>query len=207
MSDSINSVQVVNMRSFFSREIFMHALGDFRFSKPIALKQALYTAVFFIIYSLPIVMIFGFHFNVYFAVITFIPPIALGNFANKPIWGGRTLVGFVKVTISYIGEPRGWTDHREDNGLGKEVYTVDHDIWVSRRRELKILAELRDEKELGVKTDNRIYQGFTDLDNISPRDVVAVEFKNISPVGKKSKAKRPKNKKKNKKASAKKSRR
>ena len=85
-----NVLQVVNMRTFFSREVFMHSLGDMRFSKPIALKQAMYTVVFFAIYTLPLVLIAGLHLNVYFAAIALAPPILLGKFANQPIWGGRT---------------------------------------------------------------------------------------------------------------------
>lgn len=161
-----NVLQVVNMRTFFSREVFMHSLGDMRFSKPIALKQAMYTVVFFAIYTLPLVLIAGLHLNVYFAAIALAPPILLGKFANQPIWGGRTLIGFVRVTASYVREPRGWTDHRNDSSLGRDVYTVDHNVWVSRRRELKILALLRDEKELGIKSDNKIYDSDADISSI-----------------------------------------
>lgn len=170
-----NVLQVVNMRTFFSREVFMHSLGDIRFSKPIALKQAMYTVAFFGLYTLPIILIFGFQFSVYFVAIAFAPPIALGKFANQPIWGGRTLIGFIRVTIDYIGEPRGWTDHRNDSSLGKDVYKVDHNIWVSRRRELKILAALRDEKELGIKPENRVYPNDADISSLQ-KSVKGTDF-------------------------------
>ena len=60
----------------------------------------------------------------------------------------------------------GGTDHRNDSSLGRDVYTVDHNVWVSRRRELKILASLRDEKELGIKSDNKIYDSDADISSI-----------------------------------------
>lgn len=154
--DENNLIQVVNMRSFFTREIFMHSLGDIRFSKPIALKQAMYTTVFLLLWTLPIVVIFGFKVNVWFVLIAVVPPIVLGRFANKPIWGGRNLIDFIKVSFQYATEPRGWTDHRNDNSLGRDVYTVESPVWVSRRRELLLLAELKDEQKSGIPARHRI---------------------------------------------------
>ena len=151
-----DQLRIVNMRSFFNREILMHAIGDHRFGKPVALKTMLYIVFFLLAYSLPIIMFFGFKMNIVYVAVVFAPPIFLGKFANKPIWGGRTLIDFIKVTFSFLGEPKGWTDHKNNNELGKAVYTVDYDIWVSRRRELQLLAGLDEEQKTGKKTNHRI---------------------------------------------------
>lgn len=153
-----DSIQVVNMRSFFSREIFMHSLGDIRFSKPIALKRVAYTALFLAIYTAPLIIIFGFIVNVWFVTIAFVPPFVLGTYANKPIWGGRTLIDFIKVTINFIKEPRGWTDHKSNNELGKGVYSLDSDVWVSRRREIQLLKDLKMERKKGIPSGHKIYE-------------------------------------------------
>lgn len=151
-----DQLAIVNMRSFFNREILMHSIGDHRFGKPVALKTMLYTIFFLLAYSLPMILIFGLKFNVIYLAAVFVPPIALGRFANRPIWGGRTLIDFIKITISFVGEPKGWTDHKSNNELGKAVYTIDHDIWVSRRREHQLLAGLDEERRTGKKTNHRV---------------------------------------------------
>lgn len=144
-------IPIVNMRTFFNREIFMHALGDIRFKQPIALKQAAYTMFFLLIWTLPIALTFKLN-NPYVWMIALVPPIALGRYANKPIWGGRTLIDFIKVTFKFLGEPKGWTETKANNELGKAVYSVEQDVWISRRRELNVLA---DEKEIRKKSRRR----------------------------------------------------
>ena len=149
--DEGNVIPIINMRTFFNREIFMYALGDIRLKKPIALKQAMYVIAFLAIWSGPIIYVFGLVLNPYFIIITFVPPFLLGAFANRPIWGGRTLMDFIKVTFNYIQEPRGWTEHRANSELGKAVYHVEHDIWVSRRKELNILADMKEAQKRGIR--------------------------------------------------------
>lgn len=140
-------VKVFNMTGFFNRELFMYALGDIRFKKPVSMKKVAYITFFLIIWIFPIVSIFGLHFKIWYMAILLIPPIVLGNQASRPVWGGgRGLFDYLKIIIDFIKQPRGWTDHKEDNDLESQTFYVEDEIWVSRRREIIKLA--RENREL-----------------------------------------------------------
>lgn len=146
MSDE--KITSINMTNFFNRELFMYSLGDIRFKKPVSLKKVAYTTAFLIIWTLPLILIFGIQLNVFFAAITLLPPFFLGNIASKPKFGGKTLIDWLKTTIKYIGEPKGWTDLNASKTLDSGVFFVEDEIWISRRRELQFLADLRKQKAL-----------------------------------------------------------
>lgn len=140
-------VYVANMTNFFSRELYMYSLGDIKFKKPISLKKVAYTTGFIIIWTLPLILIFGIILNPFFMALILVPPLVIGNFAAKPVWGGRGLFDFIKTLSKFISEPKGWTDLNATNVLDKEVLFVEQEIWLSRRRELQLLAQLKEEKE------------------------------------------------------------
>lgn len=147
MANNNNYITVVNMTNFFNRELFMYSLGDISFKKPLSLKKVAYTTVFLILWAIPIFLTFGMIMSPFYVVLLVGPPIALGHFASKPVWGGRPLLDFIKVLFGYISEPKGWTDLNGNNSLEDDVLTVDREIWISRRRELQILADLKEERE------------------------------------------------------------
>jgi hypothetical protein len=136
------------MTNFFNRELFMYSLGDIRFKKPVSLKKVAYTTAFLIIWTLPIVLIFGLHINLLFFALALGPPFVMGNFASKPMFGGKTLIEWAKTTIHFIGEPKGWTDLNSSETLDNGTFFVESEIWISRRRELQILADLREKKAM-----------------------------------------------------------
>lgn len=138
---------VYNMTNFFNRELLMYSIGDIKFKKPISLKRVGYTTAFFIIWTIPLILIFGFVINVFFLAIAILPPLFIGNFAARPVWGGRSLIDFLKVSFNFLTEPKGWTDLKPNNGLGKDIYYVEDEIWVSRRRELQLLAQMKEKHE------------------------------------------------------------
>lgn len=140
-------VYTANMTNFFSRELYMYSLGDIKFKKPISLKKVAYTTAFVIIWTLPLVLIFGIQLNPFYFAAVLLPPFILGNFAAKPVWGGRGLVDFIKTLSGFIAEPKGWTDLNATNVLDKEVLFIEQEIWISRRRELYLLAQLKEQKE------------------------------------------------------------
>lgn len=138
----------VNMTNFFNRELFMYSLGDIRFKKPISLKKMAYVTVFFLVWTLPIIMIFGIQLNPIYIALLLAPPLALGHYATKPIFGGKTLIPAVKTVAKYIfTEPKCWTDLKANNELGNKVYFTENEIWISRRRELQLLADLKEKKK------------------------------------------------------------
>jgi hypothetical protein len=142
-----NRIVAINMTNFFNRELFMYSLGDIRFKKPISLKRVAWTTVFLLVWTLPIVLIFGIQLNVFFAVITLGPPLFLGPFVAKPRFGGKGLVDYIKSTVKHIGEPKGWTDLHPTNELDRGVYFTEDEVWISRRRELQLLADMKEKRK------------------------------------------------------------
>ena len=151
-------ITVINLTEFFKRAIIIYSLGDIKFSKPIARKKLAYIVAFYAIWALPLILIFGIPFNIYFVALVLVPPLVIGNYAAKPVWGGRGLMDYLKVTAKFISEPKGWTDLNPSKNLDRDTYFVDHRTWVSRRREYTYLANLK-EKEEAAKAASVI--GFT----------------------------------------------
>jgi hypothetical protein len=138
-----HGLSVINMTAFFRRELVMYALGDIRLPAPLPLKKVFYGLVAIVVWGGLMISIFGMNFNPWFLMFTVVPPLAFAHFATKPVWGGRGLFDFIRVNVKYIKEPKGWTDLVEDNELESTVYSVNHEIWISRRREYQILADIR----------------------------------------------------------------
>lgn len=145
MNEEQNRIMSLNMTNFFKRELFMYSFGDIKFKKPIALKTLAFTLGFILIWVLPLVLVFGLPMNPIAAILYFAPPIALGQVASRPIFGGKTLIDFVKTAILYLGEPKGWADLKPFNkSQSQQTYSIEHEIWISRRREYSMLAEMID---------------------------------------------------------------
>lgn len=137
----------INMTSFFKRKLFMYSIGDIRFKKPIALKKVGYITAAFIIWTIPILVIFGINLNVWYALFVIAPPIIFGHYASEPKFGGMTLIGWLKNAFEFMTTPKGWSDSGPVHEVDcKGSFKVDNEIWISRRRELQILADLREEK-------------------------------------------------------------
>lgn len=136
----MNGVRVVNLTNFFNRELFMYSLGDIRFKKPIALKKVAYITGFLICWSIPIYLTFGVIFNPFYFGVWLGLPIAAGHIASKPVFGGKGLLDFTKTLITFLGEPKGWTDFNPSSNLEDDVFFVEQEVWISRRRELTQLS-------------------------------------------------------------------
>lgn len=137
----------VNMTNFFNRELFMYSLGDIKFKKPISLKKMAYTTGFFLVWTLPLFVIFGLIPNPFYAALLIVPPIAAGHYSTKPVFGGKTLIPFAQAIFKFMAEPKGWADLKGSNSLGETVYSVENEIWISRRRELQLLVNLEKERK------------------------------------------------------------
>lgn len=140
----------VNVTKFFNRELFMYALGDIRFKKPISLKKMAFTMLYLIIWTAPIIWIMGFQFNPVFLTFALVPPIAAGHYSTKPIFEGKNLVEFIRTMSKFVQEPKGWADLRNHNMETPTLFTQS-EIWVGRRRELNMLAELKQEQKASKK--------------------------------------------------------
>jgi hypothetical protein len=120
----------------------MYSFGDIKFNKPVSLKKIAYLIAFFILWTVPILLIFGIKLNVVFAAIALGPPFLLANYASKPIISGMTLIDWLKSVFSFLTQPAGWLDLVATKKL-EETYKVENEIWISRRRELELLADIR----------------------------------------------------------------
>lgn len=138
-------VRVYNVTNFFNRELFMYSLGDIKFKKPIPLKKVAFITLFLIVWAIPIYFLIGVKFNPFFFAFWLGIPIAAGTVASRPVFGGKGLVDFVKTLMTYLGEPKGWTDFNPTNTLEEDTYYIEQEIWVSRRRELALLEALEEQ--------------------------------------------------------------
>lgn len=47
--------------------------------------------------------------------------------------------------IRYSLEPKAWADlYADTKDMGNKIYTVMHEVWISRRRELTMLADIKE---------------------------------------------------------------
>ena len=134
------------MTSFFNRELFLYSLGDISLSKPVSLKKAGFALLGVVIWTLPVVFIFGLHFNPFFLAFAALGPILLGALGDRPVFDGRTIFDAIRVTIRYIFTKKCYTDFTVSDTHENPEYFVQKEIWISRRRELMELAKLWEER-------------------------------------------------------------
>ena len=130
------------MTSFFNRELFLYSLGDISLSKPVSLKKAGFLILGLMIWTLPLVLVFGLIFNPFFLVIAIGPPIGLAAMGDKPLFDGRGIIDAARVTARYMGSKKCYTDFVVSDIHTKPEHFIQKEIWISRRRELMELAEL-----------------------------------------------------------------
>ena len=138
--------EILNMTNFFNREIMMYSLGDIKFKKPIALKKVAYVTGFVLIWSIPLILIFGLILKIQFIALVVAPPLILGHYASKPVWGGKGLIDFMQTLFTYMSEPKIWTDLKASKNSNKNKYYIESEIWISRRRELQLLADMKEKQ-------------------------------------------------------------
>lgn len=133
---------IINMTNFFNRELFLYSLGDVRLPTPISIKKVMIFAIVFMIWSLPIFLIFGLVLNLFYLVLILGPPVLISTIADKPIFGGRGIIDAAKVSSSFLFAPKCYTDMYVSDTNKKIDYYIEQYIWISRRRELQILADI-----------------------------------------------------------------
>lgn len=146
-----NQIAALNMTNFFNRELMMYSFGDIKFKKPISLKAIAYTLAFLIVWTIPLFLIGGIPTDPFKLILYLGPPLFLGQLAIRPIFGGKTLIDFTKTAIQFIGEPRGWADNKPFDAKA-QIYTTEHEIWISRRREYAMLADIIEAEKPKKKT-------------------------------------------------------
>ena len=142
----MNGLPILNMTSFFNRELFLYSLGDISLSKPVSLKKAGFLFLGIALWSIPIVLIFGFYFNLFYLALLLSVPVLIASIGDKPLFDGRGLIDAIRVTFRYIFSEKCYTDFTVTDIHKKPEYFVQKEIWISRRRELMELAELWEKK-------------------------------------------------------------
>lgn len=138
----MNGLPILNMTSFFNRELFLYSLGDIRLSKPVSLKKAGFLLIGVMVWTIPLVMIFGINFNVFFLALAVGPPILLAVIGDKPLFDGRGIIDATRVTVKYLFSEKCYTDFTATDIHKDPEYSLAKEIWISRRRELMELADL-----------------------------------------------------------------
>lgn len=136
----MSNILVMNATEFLNRPIYLYALGDIRLKNPVPLKKAAFILTGFIVYTVPLIMIFGLIMSPFYLAFILGPPIIVGSYATKPL-GGRTIFEHANVMVEWVSEPKGWTDFKA-NSMREEKHSIISEIWISRRRELNLLAEI-----------------------------------------------------------------
>lgn len=138
----MNGLPILNMTSFFNRELFIYSLGDISLSKPVSLKKAGFFMLGLVFWTGPLIAIFGLNLNVAFLGFVLIGPILLAVIGDKPVFDGRSIIDAIKVTLKYIFTQKCYTDFSVSDTHKAPEYSIQKEIWIGRRRELMELAEL-----------------------------------------------------------------
>lgn len=136
-------IEIHDMTRLFTKERFIYAIFDFRFSKPYALKQIGYLAFVFLLIGLPTLIIFPF--NVYTTMIAIGIPIFLSNIMSKPIFNGRPFFAATIIYIKYLFSNKFYYDNKPSKELGK--YYIDEFYLVSRKKDFVELFKLKKQEE------------------------------------------------------------
>ena len=142
----MNGLPILNMTSFFNRELFIYSLGDISLSKPVSLKKAGFFIMGMVVWTIPMVLIFGIHFNPFYLAFILLVPIVLAILGDKPVFDGRSLVDAIKVTFKYMFSKKCFTDLAVSDIHTNPEYFIEKEVWISRRRELQHLAALWEER-------------------------------------------------------------
>lgn len=142
----MNGLPISNMTSFFNRELFLYSLGDISLSKPVSLKKAGFLMLGLMIWALPLILVFGIHFNPLYLALLIGPPVGLAALGDKPLFDGRGIIDAAKVTSRFIFSKKCYTDFTVSEIHTNPEFFIEKEVWISRRRELMELAELWEEK-------------------------------------------------------------
>ena len=145
-------VPVYNFTKTLKRGSVVRTLGsDFVLPFAIAFEGLAYGFVGFLAWSLPILVVFGVKFSLWYAALVFVPPVRLGYVGTLRwgICGDRSIVSFLSAMITFFFvEPAGWLSLRpvskEMTRGGEKAKVPPSRMWVSRERDLVGLQAARD---------------------------------------------------------------
>lgn len=147
-------VLIYNATGFLKSSSVMYSFGDIKLSNPVPVTKALYIVGFLIAWCGPIIYIFGLHFSLPYILFLLVPPIIASQLATNPVFQGRTIIEFAQVMAQWAAEPRGSLDWVADD-MKEPVYEVGHEYFISRRRDLQLLADIIEGK-VKIETEEEL---------------------------------------------------
>lgn len=177
MAGSSRGVPVYNFTKTLNRGSVVRTLGsDFVLPFAIAFEGLAYGFVGFLLWSLPILAVFGVKFSVWYAALVFAPPILLGYVGTLRlgIFGDRSIASFLSAMVTFFFvEPAGWLQlkpvSKEMTRGGEESKVATALLWVSRERDLVGLQAARDQAL--IEYVSRDEAGRSEVDKIVGRKV------------------------------------
>lgn len=137
----MNQLITINATELFNRPSYLYALGDLKLSRPLSLKYAGYLLTFLVVWTVPLYIVLGVQLNIFYLAFLFVPPFILASLSTKPLFGGKALLEFAGTLADFFSEPKGWLDGNNSN-MREETFEIVNEIWIGRRRELQLLADI-----------------------------------------------------------------
>ena len=141
-------IQVKNATKLFTDEMLIYSLSDFSFNKPIQVKFILFLVGLFVIWALPLMIIFRI-FNPPMVILYLGPVIGGAVLFSGPYFGGKTFISWAKCFIKYI-----FSDKRYYDGKGRKQLSkarINHVYVVSREKDFKKLRKMIEKEQLNVQ--------------------------------------------------------
>lgn len=127
-----NYIEVKDMTRLFTKEILLYSLFDISLKKPLRIVFLGYLVLLFVIWGLPMYLIFGMD-NPYIAMIIVLPPFGLARLMSQPIWNGKSFISWFKCQLKFATSVKKYYDGKAIKSFAK--YKIDHKITVSRRKD------------------------------------------------------------------------
>lgn len=136
-------IQVKNATKLFTDEMLIYSLSDFSFNKPIQVKFILFLFGLFIIWALPLMIIFRI-FNPPMVILYLGPVVGGAALFSGPYFGGKTFISWAKCFIKYIFSPKRYYDGHGRRQLTKAK--INHVYVVSREEDFEKLRKMIEEE-------------------------------------------------------------
>lgn len=158
------NIRIIVFTSFFKREKKLYAMGDIAFPKPIPFKLLGFIILGLVVWTLPIIQLFGGNFMIIFkgpayAVGIIGPAIGIGFMLSRPcaIFNNKTFFKYAICQIKFLINPKNWCDLHTPTVTDKSHVDAEHTIWLAdsalnKKKKAKNVGKISSyDKQLSVK--------------------------------------------------------
>lgn len=135
----MRQIRVKNATKLFTDEMFIYAISDISFNKPIRIKLIVFGLVLLFIWTLPLILIFRI-FNPPMMFLYFGPVAGGAVLFSGPYFGGKTFISWLKCFLRYMFSAKKYYD-----GVGRKSLTkakINHVYVVSREKDYEKLRNM-----------------------------------------------------------------